>query len=148
MTTLPLVSSATTTTTSSSSSTRSAGAATTTTSSRSDQCHITLTEAVRTFTNPGYVVENVDKRLWVCWKSTTHLSLIDGADLTTRLCLLCSIRVGASNRSILTFLDSVRLQLGYHFQLDFAKALVKSSVIVPFVTRNALGKMTIGRQDE
>ena len=42
--------------------------------------------------------------------------------------------VGALNRSISTFLDSLRLQLGKHFQLDFAKALVKSSVIVPFVT--------------
>ena len=55
--------------------------------------------------------------------------------------------VGASNRSIFTFLDSVRLQLGKHFQLDFAKALVKSSVIVPIITRNALERMTVGRHD-
>ena len=55
--------------------------------------------------------------------------------------------VGTSNRSIFTFLDSLRLQLGKHFQLDFAKALVKSSVIVPFVTRNALERMTVGRHD-
>ena len=41
----------------------------------------------------------------------------------------------------------MRLQLGKHFQLDFAKALVKSSVIVPFVTRNALERMTVGRHD-
>jgi hypothetical protein len=142
------------------------------TSSRlSDQCHITFAEAIKTFTIPGYVVESVDKRLLISesvlmtqhpnWFNNRYVGLLEKYDvfishrwgrfddklvsaLFDRLTLHT---VGASNRSIFTFLDSVRLQLGKHFQLDFAKALVKSSVIVPFITRNALERMTVGRHD-
>jgi len=143
----------------------------TTASSRSDQFHITFTEAIKTFTNPGYVVDSVDKRLLISesvlkaqhpnWFNNLYVGLLKKYDafishrwgrfddklvsaLFDRLTLHT---VGASNRPIFTFLDSVRLQLGKHFQLDFAKALVKSSVIVPFVTRNALERMTVGRHD-
>ena len=133
--------------------------------------HITLAEAIKTFTTPGYVVESIDKRLLISenilkaqhpnWFNSRYLGLLEWYDVfishrwgrfddrmvSTLYDRLTLHTVGASSRPIFTFLDNVRLQLGKHFQLDFAKALVKSSVIVPFITRNALEKMTVGRHD-
>ncbi len=49
-----------------------------------------------------------------------------------------------SNRSIDTFLDSRRLKNGMNCVDDFAKALFKSKLIVPMVSRYALERMVQG----
>ena len=50
-----------------------------------------------------------------------------------------------SNRSINTFLDTQRLLKGRDFKFDFAKALVKSTVVVPIVSKYALERLISGK---
>eukprot|EP01040_Poterioochromonas_malhamensis_P014975 gene14975-biopygen3469 len=56
--------------------------------------------------------------------------------------------VGESRRSIRPFLDRKRLQMGENFQSGFVKALLKSLVMVPIVSAEALERMTKMRVEE
>lgn len=56
--------------------------------------------------------------------------------------------VGESRRSIQAFLDRKRLQMGENFQSGFVKALLKSLVMVPIVSAEALERMTKMRVEE
>ena len=49
--------------------------------------------------------------------------------------------VGAENRQIHVFLDRHRLEAGRRFDKDFAKALLKSTLVIPIVSCAALQKM-------
>ena len=61
--------------------------------------------------------------------------------------MLTNCTIGATNRSISTFLDSERLQKGMSFQTEFVKALINSSVVVIIFSRHALERLLIGRHD-
>ena len=52
--------------------------------------------------------------------------------------------VGASSRAAVVFLDRERLRDGENFKEAFARALAKSSVVVPIISREALGRMLQG----
>eukprot|EP01040_Poterioochromonas_malhamensis_P013083 gene13083-biopygen2861 len=56
--------------------------------------------------------------------------------------------VGESRRSIQAFLDRKRLRMGENFQTGFVKALLKSLVMVPVVSAEALERMTKMRVEE
>ena len=56
--------------------------------------------------------------------------------------------VGESRRAIQAFLDRKRLQMGENFQSGFVKALLKSLVMVPIVSAEALERMTKMRVEE
>jgi hypothetical protein len=49
--------------------------------------------------------------------------------------------IGEDNRSIDVFLDKRRLQLGRRYDLDFAKALVNSTVVIPIVSVDGFEKL-------
>jgi len=55
----------------------------------SDECHIILAEAIKTFTTPGYVVESIDKRLLISENilKAQHRLIPDSADRRSSLFL-------------------------------------------------------------
>ena len=73
------------------------------------------------------------------------------SDLTGKLFDLSSTyAVGRHSRAPVVFLDRERLKDGLNFKEEFTKALVRSSVVVPVVTRAALFNMTqhdAGKED-
>ena len=52
--------------------------------------------------------------------------------------------IETNNRSINTFLDAQRLLTGRDFKFDFAKALIKSTVIVSIISKYASGRLVLG----
>jgi len=54
--------------------------------------------------------------------------------------LLC-LKVGSEQRAVKVFLDEFRLQQGQQFQKAYAKALINSSIVVPFLSAAALRNM-------
>ena len=64
------------------------------------------------------------------------------SDLTSKLFDVASLySVGSSKRAPVVFLDTERLLGGLNFKEGFAKALSRSSVVVPIVSRAALERM-------